>query len=489
MQKIYVLLILWLLPNVIFAQHISLYHTGTQYDAFENPVQQSFIKDYSRKYAINLFPHLSGFINFKGDAETSFKKLLINGGFYDLGITNVGGNNVNYVNGDINTYLFTYRIFRTADYNRELGFVLQFKSEGEGNITNETLAIFDSYKNFPSGNYTNPFNSNGINQSYWQLGVTYRENYNDRWGFGAKLSLLNGTTYNKLDITESNLNVNQNTSFTTRFIGSYDTNFGFENLTYKQLLPNLKNIGGALSLAASYKTKNDFYFTANLKDLGFIRWGKKSYLYNFDSEVTILNPDSANSSKRLFDALRDDVENSQIQKSFVSKVNTKAEFAASKDFDFYKPVFVVSKSLFNNQGQIGLLNNFKKNAFVFSFNAIYDLQTKLNFGSQIMIKSPNAEFYLGSEHLFPTYYLTKSYITKNENIGRGNPKGDFYIGINVKFGPKMQNIGTADEIPGLNDKETGYVVRLGKKERKRLQKQNRAIEKRRNKNNKRNSKR
>lgn len=489
MKIIYGILFLFLFPSILLAQNISLNHTGTQFDTFENPVQQGFTKDFSRKYAITLFPHIAGFINFKGDGEKAFKKFLYSRSFSNNSITNIGQGNLNTFYGDLNLYLFNYKIFKTANYNRELGFSLQFKNEGSGNITNETLAIFDSYKNFNVGSYSNPFNSNGINQSYWQLGVTYRENYDERWAFGAKASLLNGTTYNKVDITSSNLTINQNISYTADIAGTYISNFGFKKFEYTQLLPNLKNLGAAVSLSSSYTTKSAYYFTVNLKDIGFIHWGKKSSVYNFDSNVTVLKPDSANSSSRLFTQLYDEIEGTKTDESFFSKINTKVEFAASKEFGFYKPVFVFSKSVFNPHGQIGLLSNFKKNAFVFGFNAIYDLETRLNFGSQLMIKSANAEFYLGSEQIFPTYYLSKSYLTKNENIGRSNPRGDIYIGINVKFGPKMQNIGTADEIPGLNDKETGYVVRLGKKELKRLQKQNREIEKRRDKTNKRNTKR
>ena len=111
----------------------------------------------------------------------------------------------------------------------------------------------------------------------------------------------------------------------------------------------------------------------------------------------------------------------------------------------------------------------------------------LNLGSQLLIKSPNAEFYIGSESLFPSYYLAKGYLKKDENIGKNNPKGSFYLGLNVNFGKKMQSIGNADEIPGLNDQETGFVVRLSAKERKQLQKKNKEIGKRRSKTNKRNN--
>ncbi|HTN22085.1 MAG TPA: DUF5723 family protein [Pelobium sp.] len=489
MKKIYGFIVFFLFPLLLFAQNVSLYHSGTQFDTFENPVQQGFQKDFSRKYAVTLLPHINGFINFKGDGESAFKKLLFTRSFANTNVGNLGEARQNQLNGNANIYLANYRIFRTRNYNRELGFSLQLKEEGQGIFTNETITLLDSYKKFSQNEYDNAFNTDSYNQAYWQLGVSYRENYNDRWAFGAKVSLLNGLIYNKADISSSHLSINPNNSYTASVTGNYISSFGFDKLNFDKLVPNLKNMGAAISVASSYQTKSGYYLTVNLKDAGFIHWSKNTDNYTFDSNITVFNPDSANASARLFNGLKEDANSTEVKKSFYSKINTKIEFATSKEFGFYKPVFVASKSIFNPQGQFALINNLKKNAFVFSANAIYDLQTKLNFGSQIMVKSANMEFYLGSEQIFPTYYLSKSYFTKDENIGKSNPRAGFYIGINVKFGPKMQNIGTAEEIPGLNDKETGYVVRLSKKERKRLQKQNKKIDKNRRANDKRNNRR
>lgn len=489
MKKISGFIIVLLFPSLLFSQSISLNHSGTQYDSFENPVQQGFQKDLSRKYAVTLFPHLNGFISFKGDGETAFRKLLFTRSFAGAYISNLGEAKTNQLNGNANIYLANFRIFKTRNYNRELGFSLQLREEGVATITNETIAILDTYKNFSETEYSNPFNSNGYNQSYWQLGVSYRENYDDRWAFGGKLSLLNGLAYNKVDITSSQLTVNPNISYSTKLTGSYISSFGLNKLDFKKLIPNLKNMGLALSLASSYQAPSGYYLTLNLKDMGFIHWGKKTSNYSFNSDITVLNPNDPNSKNQVFDQLKDDAQSMEVKKSFYTKIDTKIEFAASKEFGFYKPVIVSSKSVFNPQGQFGVINNLRKNAFVFSINTIYDLQTKFNLGSQVMVKSSNMEFYMGSEQVLPSYYLAKSFLTENENIGRGNPRASFYFGINVKFGSKMQNVGNAEYIPGLNDKETGYVVRLSKKERKRLQKQNKKIDKNRRANDKRNNRR
>ncbi len=488
MKKIGGFIIVFLFPLLLFSQNISLNHSGTQFDSFENPVQQGFQKDLSRKYAVTLFPHLSGYITFKGDGEAAFKKLLFTKSFSGANIGNLDQARTNQLAGNTNIYIANYKIFVTRNYNRELGFSLQLKNEGIANITNETIALLDSYRTFSKTEYDNPFNSNGNHQSYWQLGLTYRENYDDRWAFGGKISLLNGLTYNKIDITSSHLTINPSSSYNAKFEGTYTSNFGLDKLDFDKLIPNIKNIGVALSLASSFQTRSGYYLTLNLKDMGFIHWGKETSNYSFNSDITVLTTSGSSSTSKLFDELKNDASSTEVKKSFYSKVNTKVELAASKEFGFYKPVIVFSKSVFNPQGQFGIINNFRKNAFVFSVNAIYDLQTALNLGSQLMVKSPNMEFYIGSEQAFPTYYLTKSYFTQDENIGRANPRASFYFGVNVKYGSKMQNMENAEYIPGLNDKETGFVVRLSKKERKRLQKINKAREKAGRKNNKRNNK-
>nr|MBC7612904.1 hypothetical protein [Pseudopedobacter sp.] len=488
MKKSLFLFFIILTPILSWAQNISLTHSGTLYDASENPVQKSFQIDLSRKYQVTMLPAINVFIYFKGDATNSFKNLLINKTLIgaDFSKVTLGNANSNQINLNGNLYLFNYRIFRTLDYNRELGFSLQFKDEANGNITNETFALLDSYQNFKKSSYQDILNSNGYNQSYWQLSVNYRENYNDKWAFGGKFSLLDGATYNKIDIQSSGIQIFSNNSFEVPLVGNYTSSFGRDSFTYKKILPDLRNMGAAISAGVSYTSKKGTYLTFNIKDLGFIHWSKKTSYYNFDNTIRVENANSNDASSRFFSDFGKIMNNNESKKRFNSLIDTKLDFAASKNFDFYTPVFVISKSVFNQNGQIALLNNLRRNAFVFSFNQIYDFRTLWNFGSQILIQSANAEFYLGSESIFPSSQLAKSYFKKDLNSA-GNSKANFYLGLNVKFGRKMQTIGNADEIPGLNDEETGFVVRLSKKDKRAAQKKAKQIKTRRKKNNKRNN--
>ncbi|MBU0697361.1 MAG: hypothetical protein KKE39_12685, partial [Bacteroidetes bacterium] len=475
-----------LTPILSWAQNISLTHSGTLYDASENPVQKSFQVDFSRKYQITILPALSSFIYFKGEGAIPFKKLLFNTSSSRTDISNIilGDANSNKINLNLNLYLFNFRIFKNVKYNKELGFSLQLKDEAYGNITDETFVLLDSYRNFPSSSYQNILNNNAENQSYWQLSVNYREDYNNTWAFGGRFSLLDGITYNKIDIETSSLQIYRNNTYEIPITGKYVSSFGLGRFENKNLIPDLKNMGAAVSSGVSYTSRKGTYLTLNVKDLGFIHWAKQTSYYNFTDTIEGTNTNQVRSN--FFNGSGKPTDINEVNKSYNSLIDTKIDFAASKNFEFYTPVFLLSKSVFNQNGQMALLNNFRKNAFVFSFNPIYDFRTKWRLGSQLLIQSPNTEFYVGSESILSSYQLAKGFIKNDPSIG-GSPKANFYIGFNVKFGRMMQTIGNADDLLSLNDKETGFVVRLSNKDKRAAQKSNKQIENRRKKNNKRNN--
>lgn len=486
MKKFCMALVFLAIPFGAFCQQISLTHSGTLHDATENPVQSSFQKDLSRKYQLNLLPSFDLYLLFDGKSNNAFKNLIFNNTFRGSTFADLGKGETNTISSKGIINLFNFRIFKTVNYNRELGFSLQFKDELKGYITNETFALLDSYQNFDQSFYDNILNSRGYNQSYWQLSVNYREDYDKKWAFGGRFSLLNGATYSKININSSNLEIISPQSFQTKMEGNYTSSFGTDSFTYKKLLPNLRNMGMAVSGGVSYTSKKNLYITLNVKDLGFIHWSKNSSYYQFNDTVKVTSNSVGSAGNQYFSSFRNIINVNQKHKGFNTLIDTKIDLAASKTFGNYKPVFVFSKSVFRLDGQIALLNNYRRNAFVFSLNPIYDFNSSWHLGSQILIQSANAEFYLGSESLFPSYYFTKGYLTKNQNIGNGNPSGNIYLGLNIKFGKKMQTIGNADEIGGLNDKETGYVVRLSKKDRRALQKKDKKIDKRSRKTGRRN---
>lgn len=473
MKKLLVQVIFMLSPGLVYSQAVSLTHSKTLYDSFENPAQSSFDKELSRKYAINLFlPTFNTQFRFKGDAETTFKSIFFEDNSSASGLTQT--NNYNQISASLNLYLLMFKLCRSVNYNQEAGISLQFRNEGDANIPNSTFAFLNTYKNFSQGSYPNTFNGNGFNQSYWQLGLTYRENYNERWAFGGKLSLLSGTSYTDITIQDSRLDINPDTSFTTAFNGIYTSSFGTETIGLKELIPGLRNPGAAISLGATYTSKKGIYITAHLKDLGFIKWNKETPVYNFDDEFTIEDADQPGSKKRFSERFGNMLNQNRSTKGFTSFTNANFTIAASKQFDRYKPVVVYVQNINNQGGQLALLNNFSHRALNIGINGIYNFPTGFNLGSHFMIKSPNAEWYIGSEKVFPTYYFSKGYFTKDPNIGKSPTQLDLYFGLSMKFGKKMQSVGQADDIPGLNDAETGFIsrMRISRKEKKESKKKN-----------------
>ena len=113
------------------------------------------------------------------------------------------------------------------------------------------------------------------------------------------MSLLDGATYSDLNVNASTLNINKAAnSFKTTFTGNYTSSFGTDTITVKKALPDLKNLGFAISGGASYTSRNGLYLTLNIKDLGFIHWNKTTPTYSFDDATTITNANSADAGNR-----------------------------------------------------------------------------------------------------------------------------------------------------------------------------------------------
>ncbi len=485
MKKLRFFLILLLYMGHARAQQSSLLHSGTLYDSFENPVQKAFTKEKSNKYAINLLlPSFGGNLKFNGDAETQLKNLIYGNKIEGNGIAGV--NNFNDISAELNMYLLMFKIYHTADYNREIGLSLQIRNEGDFQISNSALVIPSSYKSFRPGIYPDFYNNQFDNQSFYQLGISYRENYNQRWAFGGKLSFLSGVTYTKTNITSSTLEIRENDYYAS-LTGTHVSSYGTDTLGIKTFIPGIKNPGAALSIGSSFTSKKGVYITAHLKDFGFIKWNKSTPTYNFNDDLSVNNLKDTTYDGRFRLAYDSLLNRNASSGKYTTYLNSKLEMAASKQFGNYKPVVAASYEIFTTNYQLSLLNNYQYRALNFGLNAFYESQSGLNFGGLFMIKSPNTEFYLGTEKLLPTYYITKGYISKDPDIGKSPTYLNVFFGLTYKFGKKVQSIGQADWVDGLNDEETGFIYRLGKKEKRAAQKEKGKINSRRKASNKRNN--
>lgn len=450
-MKIAFTLVFTLFTSLVWGQQFGLYNSMTLYDSFENPSHRAFQADSSRKFAFNLLiPTITFNGRFNGPAQDNFQTLIYNN-VVDGKNLEIGSGELNSVYGQSNTYMLMARIFRGVEYNSELGFSWQIRSEGRGSVTNETFAIFDNFSNFPDPQYSNIFNNSGYNQSYNQYSFSYREDYNKRLSIGFKFSLLSGITYNSLDIDQSLLRIRPELNeFDVLFKGNFKSNVVKSELNSGIINPTFRDPGLSLSLGSSYKFRGGWFLTGNLKDIGFIKWNKKSYNYDLDDEVRINNAQYPDADERLREGIEDRIDSRKAYTQFTTMVNGKAEALINKNFGNYKPNFIISKNLFYTGGHAALVNNYHHRNLVFTAIADYNMDQYLQIGGQFMIKSPNVEFFLGSDNLIKTYHASRSYLNDNSEYSNGYSAASAYIGFGLKFGRIMENQGNANFIPGMN---------------------------------------
>ena len=453
------------ITTTCLAQDFSLIHSGTSYDAFENPVQQSFIQEKSKKYSLNILPSISADFAFSGDAEASFKNLIFGEA---IRTSNLSSDRHNLLDADFNLYLIQFRIYKDWEYHKEMGFSLQVRNQTQGDVPNSTIAFLNNYQNFNGGNYSSVFNGVARNQLFYQLGFSYRENYNKKWAFGGKISFLAGVLNTDMEVERSSLEVFDD-RVSARFSGRYNSSFGTQDLEGRTFIPSLKNPGASLSLGTSYTTKNRFYFSLNLKDLGFIHWGDSLSRYRLQNTEVVVSTFERNSIQSDFSSnFGRAIKESQESGSGTSKLSPQLTFAVSKYYGPYHLVFVLDQFVLNRQqSRIALLNNYNYRRISFGLNGFYHLDHGFNLGTHFMVKSENTEFYIGTEKLISSYALGKSFVKDDPSIAENSPiAANIYLGLNIKFGRVVNSPPQADFIDGLNDEETGYIYRLNNKEKR-----------------------
>jgi hypothetical protein len=462
MKNFFLLLLIFLFSISSGWGQFSLYNTRTLYDSFENPAQKAFYADSSKNYAFNfLIPNLSINATITGPAQTTLKGILFKGKFNNSG-TNLGSNEVNKIYFDKNAYIAMFKIFQGVRYHQELGFSWQIKSFGNINVTNETLALFNGYRLFSNSLYDNFLNNSAEGISYHQFAFTFREDYSRRLGLGVKLSYLSGIAYSKLDLNKSSLSLNQaNKSYDLYLGGSFRSTVLYDDPDNTVIMPGFKNPGLALTLSLNHKMKRRLSLLANIKDLGFIKWSKTPYEFSFDRTISFTNNIKQDSLNR---RLKEELFKQPNLAKFKTGLNTRAEILLSKDLNHYQPNLLISKSLFNKGGDIALINTFRHKALNLSLSSAYNLNNYFMLGGQFMLKSPNAEFFAGSDQIFKTYYTTKGILTSNENIGKNNTAGSVYFGFALKYGRNKERQQNANFIPMTDeDFKEGFFKRIFKK--------------------------
>ncbi|MEJ7558899.1 MAG: DUF5723 family protein [Pedobacter sp.] len=445
------------------AQQFGLFNTNTMFDGFENPAQKTFQLDYSKQFSSNFLLPTFG-VTGSNKGNNDFIRKLVGEGIYSTNNIALGANQFNRISVSSNIYLATLRIFHSYKYQKEIGLSWQVRSEGWADLTNETLAIFDSFRRFEQNGLTNidgAFNSKGLAQSYHQFSWSYRENYDKQLAFGAKLSFLSGINYNKLDITESSFSqpgVGENIE--VKLNGTYRASFLIgDEFERNDLNPSFKNPGFSITLGTAYTAKNGTFVMANLKDLGVIRWGKTSAVTSFNHIIPVeLGPNTT--SKDVENQITDAVLQDSTRKAFYAPTNAKVDFLISKTFGFYTPSIILSKNLFYRGGDVAWVNKFDYNDFSLSAVPNYNIDGLMLFGMQGMYKTPNFEIYLGSDNLFKTISQYNSITAQDATIGSGYNSASFYMGVGIKFGRIVEHPQNSSTMPGINGNESSFFGRI-----------------------------
>lgn len=458
MAKRYLILSVFLiLSTQIKAQQYGLFNTKTLFDAFENPAQKAFVLDSSRQYASNfLLPYFGLNAANKGASNLSLRSYINDKVYRTTGIPVDNGRNQAYQTSNI--YLFTFRIFKSYKDHQELGFSWQMRADAFADYTNATLIAFDDFKKFKES-ISSPFNGNGYGQSYHQFSMNYRENVSKQLAFGVKLSLLSGITYNKINITSSDVQFNEREQqLTVNVGGTYQSNFlRAKELNTNTLIPDFKNPGLSMGFGTTYTSKTGYFLMGSVKDLGFIRWNKNSHSIAVPEGQDIIVNGSENGNtlqKRLEDLF---ISNDQ-RKGFYTATNAKLDLLVSKRFDFYTPNFIVSKNIWNKGGDIALVNNFAYNEFSVSLSPIYNLNGFMMLGTQAKYQTPNFEFFLGSDNVLKSAaYKQQPDLTNNSYAG-----ASVYMGVGIKFGYTVEHPQNSSYMPGVGDDldKKGFFAKL-----------------------------
>jgi len=447
------------------AQQYGLFNTKTLFDGFENPAQKTFVLDSSRRIASNfLLPYLG--IHAVVNGNKNVLRTLLQDGLYTTADVPLNKGQTNNIFLNTNIYLLNLKIFKSYKYHKEIGLSWQVRADANINYTNETLAIFDNYLRFfneDNQHFNNAFNDKGYSQSYHQFSVSYRENYNKKLALGVKLSLLSGITYNKIAIDRSFFSLESGEGpMSVGLKGTYLSNFKNGNDLSKSLVPFFKNPGAAISMGATYTSKSGVFIMANVKDLGFIRWSKDSYVNRFDNTANPVVLDSLQDkdSHEIEDAVTGILTNGSRQAVFHTPTNAKADFLISKTFGFYTPSFIISKNLFFNGGDVAIVNKFHNRDFSVSIIPAYNINNIVFLGMQGMYQTPNFEVFVGSDNILKTASLFVSKNNLSTAGSRSYTSASLYLGVSIKFGYIVEHPQNSSYMPGVGDEEEGFFKRL-----------------------------
>jgi hypothetical protein len=364
------------------------------------------------------------------------------------------------------------KLYTNLSGDVEMGFSAQTRVESKALLTDESVQFFAGPSNFPRDSYQDIFNNHYQLQMYDQLSYTYRERINKQFAVGFKLSYLSGVQYNKIDVASSSVQFNRvpdennEQSATVAMQGRYYHSYVPGRLSGRDFLPTFRNPGASITMGANYRTEDGITIQGNIKDLGFIHWNKRSTVSDFNNSTVIHGIDGANREDSIYNSSYKLLRSGATVGSFSTKTNAKAELSVTKNYWLddektirYFPTLIAQKEMFYPGFTGAMVNSVQKNNLVFTLSASYDDYKLFNLGTQFMFKSPNAEFFIGTERLLNTAGLTMAALNSNSQINKnGNYSGaDLFFGFSLKFGRTIEHPMNASYMP-MGEK--GFFGRL-----------------------------
>lgn len=469
MKKFLLVLFVLALHFRLYAQQFAQYNTGTLYDGFENPSQKTFIADSSRMVAFNFFlPNFNLTTTLSGDVQAALKRRAFLNKYDDNPLI-LGQNRQNYLRANFNNYAFMLKIYTNLDGNQEVGLFAQTKGEGRGVFSDETVQMLADNHAFDKTSYTDIFNTHFSYQIYHQIGVSYRGDVDNRLSFGVKVGALLGVVYNRVNINHSVVNFDRtNDRAFISMQGNYLASFEPGKFGSRDFLPTLKNPGASISFGSSYITTDKTHIQFNIKDLGFIHWNRSSLTGEFNNTGVVDSLTYPHIENRLTRTAASLVQSNPLAKGFNSPTNALMELSASKTYLLnnysllkYTPTLILSKELFYTGFTGAFVNHLQYHNYVGTFTASYDDMKYLGLGLQFMIKTPNSEFFIGTERVDKTAGLifdatknTADRVYTNSSYSGAN----FYLGVSFKIGRILEHPANASTIP-MGDHRS-FVKRL-----------------------------
>jgi hypothetical protein len=462
MKRFLFIFCILLFTSRLFAQQFSQYNTGTLYDSFENPSQRSFIPDSSRQFASNFFfPNIDANGYFTGNAQQTLKDRLFSQYYNNKSLVIENGPKYNHAYGNANVYLFMFKIFGSLNGNTELGFSAQTKFEGRGVVTDQSVALLNGSFSFKDGNYMDLFNSNYRYQLYNIYGITYREQITKKLAFGIKLGYVSG-------MNEENVNINNSNVFFDKKADTAELKLAGTNQKTSSFSVNpFHNPGLSVTIGTAYKTRDAFLIQANIKDFGFIHWSTGAETFYIDNSATIFDLTSPQRENNVVSTYKHVIEQGKKVHAFNTPLNGVGELSVNKQFwldgDYkvkYSPTLIASKELFYSGFTATLINPVQYKNYTVTATASYNDLRLLYFGGQFMVKSANAEFFIGSDRLAQSGRIFLSTLGSRKEI---NQSGSFsgtslFLGFSLKFGHIIEHPMNASTIP-MGD-EKGFLGRM-----------------------------